>query len=606
MKKFFSILLVSITTVAGHAQTPTLDWGYGFGGVGDDEAHTVAIDSAGNHYICGNFWGIVDFDPSEQGVHELSSFGSWDIFIVKLDTAGEFLNAWQIGGPSPDGVTNPPPPFANQGTSVKSQMDIDADGNIYLACYVGAECDVDPGSGTTLIGSVQDNLALLKLDSNADLIWYRVFNEQPFQWGFRDACLDADANWYLLGLYSGQVDIDPGPLDTFILSPDITVNGGSRYILKLNTNGEFQWAGSLPARPSPSQTWWTIPDFGRPTLGVFPNGDVAVSVFFHGLQEFRLPSDTFEIEASTAVGASDIFVTRISSEGSLVWNAQIKGGDSIASGLTSSLDVSRSGDVYVAGTMFNGAIDFDPGDDSFILDESGGYIFKLGPDGSFRWALGQGYSNSSRYRAVAVDINQNPWVVGYFRDSLTVPIGNDSIVIENQDDWSSVVLQIDSGGNYLWATGLDLGLITSNVQYSAHWDIDAHPNGGVLASGTFKKDTIDVGFGQVPYQIPSQGAADVYLLRLVDDNVVGISEYEAMSQGVLVFPNPAVGSVSVRLPAGCLSSDYRMYSATGERISEGSVANNGLISFPTTIANGIYILQLNSCDQNHTVKLLVQ
>jgi hypothetical protein len=59
------------------------------GGTSFDEGRGVAVDGAGNTYTTGYFQGTVDFDPG-VGVSNLTSNGNPDVFVLELDTNGNF------------------------------------------------------------------------------------------------------------------------------------------------------------------------------------------------------------------------------------------------------------------------------------------------------------------------------------------------------------------------------------------------------------------------------------------------------------------------------------------------------------------------------------
>ena len=73
-----------------------LVWTKNLGGTSDDYGQSIAVDYSGNVYTTGYFSGTVDFDPG-AGIFNLTSVGSIDIFVSKLDASGNFVwaKAWE-------------------------------------------------------------------------------------------------------------------------------------------------------------------------------------------------------------------------------------------------------------------------------------------------------------------------------------------------------------------------------------------------------------------------------------------------------------------------------------------------------------------------------
>lgn len=106
-------------------------WAKQIGGPSHDFSYSMIIDNTQSIYITGEFQGVSDFDPDTLS-YNLSSFGSWDVFIFKLDAFGHFVWAEQIGG---------------VGDDHEGSVAIDNIGNIYIAGYFNGTADFDPGAG---------------------------------------------------------------------------------------------------------------------------------------------------------------------------------------------------------------------------------------------------------------------------------------------------------------------------------------------------------------------------------------------------------------------------------------------------------------------------
>ena len=113
ISQMFSVLLVVIVLLTGTlpVQAESLPsplyasgdflWAKGMGGTSEDSGNSIALNSSGNIYTTGGFAGTADFDPG-VGVANLTSAGSSDIFVSKLDSSGNFVWAKGMGGTAYD------------------------------------------------------------------------------------------------------------------------------------------------------------------------------------------------------------------------------------------------------------------------------------------------------------------------------------------------------------------------------------------------------------------------------------------------------------------------------------------------------------------------
>ncbi|MCB9272695.1 MAG: hypothetical protein H6564_01550 [Lewinellaceae bacterium] len=112
-------------------------WAKQMGGTWDGKGTSIAVDANENVYTTGTFYGngntSFDFDPG-LGIYNLTSEGHYDIFISKLDAAGNFLWAKRMGGG-----------FFSENCN---SLTLDPDGNIYITGSFWGTVDFDPGNST--------------------------------------------------------------------------------------------------------------------------------------------------------------------------------------------------------------------------------------------------------------------------------------------------------------------------------------------------------------------------------------------------------------------------------------------------------------------------
>ena len=88
---------------SSHSQN--FEWAKRIGGPGYDQDIRIAKNVHGNVHFIGSFEGTIDFDPG-AGISNLTSVGLLDVFILKLDSIGNFLWAKRIGGFGNDSGVN--------------------------------------------------------------------------------------------------------------------------------------------------------------------------------------------------------------------------------------------------------------------------------------------------------------------------------------------------------------------------------------------------------------------------------------------------------------------------------------------------------------------
>ena len=121
--------------------------------------------------------------------------------------------------------------------------------------------------------------------------------------------LDSLDNVYITGFFSRMADFDPGPGTHNLMS-----NGYQDiFVSKLDSSGNFMWATQFGGDYSRG--------FGF-DIAVDGLGNVYTVGGFRGTVDFDPGSGTYNL---TSVGDSDIFVSKLDSEGDFIWASQMGG-----------------------------------------------------------------------------------------------------------------------------------------------------------------------------------------------------------------------------------------------------------------------------------------
>ncbi len=197
-------------------------WVQAWGGSHMTVATSLAYDGNASLYITGWFDGNVDFDPS-NGVDQHESSGSWDAYLSKFNTSGDFEWVGVWGDPEPQhGV----------------RVDTDSFGSVYVAGHFFGTVDFDHGAGIdvrTSNGNFDSYVS--KLTPFGEQVWTLAWGAEE-----NDCCygigLDESDNLYVTGSFRSTVDLDPGPG-----MEEITSNGNADiFLTRFTPEGDFIWS----------------------------------------------------------------------------------------------------------------------------------------------------------------------------------------------------------------------------------------------------------------------------------------------------------------------------------------------------------------------------
>lgn len=241
-------------------------WARSAGGPNSDSGRGISVDSQNNIYITGSFRETAHF-----GNITVTSEGSDDAFIAKLDTNGNFLWAKGIGDSSYD---------AGRGISVDMQNN----------CYV-----VGHFSGTAIFGNItltssevgDDDVFITKLDENGNFIWAKKGGDIHTELG-HGISVDRQGNSIITGQFTNTTTFG----NTTLFS-----NGSDDiFIAKLDTNGNFLWAKEIGGGLNSTESGYGI--------SMDHNGNSYTTGYFSG-------TATFGNTTLTSSGDWDVFIAKL-------------------------------------------------------------------------------------------------------------------------------------------------------------------------------------------------------------------------------------------------------------------------------------------------------
>ncbi len=315
-------------------------WAKSFGGASCIPS-AMEIDDANNVYISGTFSGSgVDFSFGGPSVTMTSS--GLRGFVVKVDSDGNLIWNHVIGG------------FQTWCYDIA----LDENANVYLTGLLNGTADMDVGPSVHNV-SANDDAFVLKMDSSASFIWLTHFNDYCCSNMSGDALdVDQDGNVILIGAWNATNDFDNGP-GVFLMEAEGTlIYSYDAYIVKLDSNGDFVWAGSMGNE---------VEDEAR-DVKVDTAGNIYTMIY----------TGTWSVDYADADPGPDTFqmqypakylVQKIDPSGDLIWarNFPLEGGNEIA--------LDENGSLFATGIFEGEEVNFALSLPGYSLETSfnGGY-----------------------------------------------------------------------------------------------------------------------------------------------------------------------------------------------------------------------------------------
>ena len=362
----------------------TIQFATYFGGMGDDNGTSTAVDSAGNVWIAGKT-ASADL-PVTAGAVQTALSGDSDMFLARFNADGQLTYCTYIGGSSDDAARS---------------IAIDARGNVWLIGTTRST-DFPTTTGVTLPvnpNTIPDRVVVLKLDASGSKLAFAGYIGGSYLEYPGSIAVDNDGNAVLTGTtYStdfpvvGKAVLAATPPSTyaqkiFVVKLDSSGNtlfstylGGSKPSVAHDTTASYTQFGVALATDAAGDIFVA----GNTSMVDYPVTAAAYQTKFgNGCPYPSASIYTGFIGSITRYQEDDVFLTKLSPDGATYLYSTFLGGRCYDR--PSSLAIGSDGSAYIAGESDSddfpilGAVDGGPsaqGYKSFVsaIDPSGAQL----------------------------------------------------------------------------------------------------------------------------------------------------------------------------------------------------------------------------------------
>ncbi len=260
------------------------EWAQTWGGSEFDSGYEAAVDSSGNIYVTGVFYGTTDFDPDGGNPH--TSNGYADAFLSKFDSSGNFEWVRTWGGPE---------------STVGIGIATDSYGNVYVTGYFKNTVNFDTSCGNQYTSNGHSDVYLSKVNLSGELEWVRTWGGASHDCG-SEVAIDCSGNIYVSGDFAWTTDFDIVGGDSY------TSNGlDDAFLSKFDSSGNLEWA----------RTWGGSEWDDGLEVATDISGNIYVTGYFWSIVDFA-PTDHLCNEypdEHTSNGRCDVFLIKFLPDG---------------------------------------------------------------------------------------------------------------------------------------------------------------------------------------------------------------------------------------------------------------------------------------------------
>lgn len=511
---------------------PSVTWATYYGGSGDDDGRSCAVDGSGNVYLAGRTTSTTGIASGGfQNGYGGGSFNTQgEAFLVKFSNSGSRLWATYYGG---------------SGAEYGIACAVDGSGNVYLAGSTSTTSGMASGGFQNTFGgngglSYKGDAFLAKFNSSGGRLWATYYGGEWDDIGF-SCTVDGNGSVYLAGYTESSTNIAFGGFQNTFGG-----GGGDPFLVKFSSSGSRQWATYYGGN-SPGY------EFG---YGCATDGSNNVYLTGYTSSASGIASGGFQNTPGS--GDNDAFLVKFSGSGSRLW-ATYYGGFYADGGYACAVD--GSDNVYMAGFARSDGL-ASGGFQNTRGGEADVFLVKFSSNGNRLWATYYGGGGIDVGRSCAVDGNGNVYLAGDTESDTGIAFGGFQNTYGGNNGTSfkgdAFLAKFDGSGSRLWASYYG-GYGTDNVVACAVDGI-----GHVYLAG-FTNSSSGIASGGFQNTFNS-GYSDAFLAK-IDGST--LQSFTSIANGNWNDPSiwlggvvPGAGSVVIVNTAVTVTADASCYSVT--------------------------------------------
>ncbi|MUU79407.1 T9SS type A sorting domain-containing protein [Winogradskyella endarachnes] len=380
---------------------------------------SISVDLNGNVIVVGYF-DAGDFDANPGAGEYILSSTNYEMFIVKLDTDGNFLWATSFGA-------------TDDSFESISDVGTDSNGDIYVTGFYNSTISIAHPAGTSSITSSGfSDIFVFKYASDGYYLWMYSAGGTDFDLGMSiDVTPSGDS--YITGQYRETSTFYTPMFGTESITLSTTPNYRGLFALKLDTWGNYQ--NAIKVGEAQSECIGTA-------IAVDNNNNAYVTGYYGGiLISNEGTSDQFSIDSDSNYEA---FVAKVDfTNSNTSWINEIDGGPDSIFGY--GIDIDSNNTIYATG-FFSSTLTVG----NYTLNKQTTHVFdsylvKMNSAGEFSGGYQFGALNAVESQPVTVDSNDNIIIAGSFRETANIsPFASETIQITSSGFRDNYLFKIAS------------------------------------------------------------------------------------------------------------------------------------------------------------------